>query len=194
MASPHHSFVATLTATCFSEGLQVHACFPAASTAAEAAVRQAAALHSACMWGPVGRAAVWGCRLRCMRGVMSPNHRKKPRQLQQTECKAPSDGPPAEVLATQIRTSSGVNCTHGTHRWGGQQAVQRHRGQSDRTRRAVQPHVGVDGTAGEKLFLFWTSRRTQTGIGHSAPAHRGRLVQNRSRRREQRWGRQRTKP
>ena len=39
-----------------------------------------------------------------------------------------------------------------------------------------------------------TSRRTQAGIGHSAPAHRGGHVQNKSRRREQRRGRQRTRP
>ena len=38
------------------------------------------------------------------------------------------------------------------------------------------------------------SRRTQAGIGHSAPAHRDGHVQNRSRRREQRRGRHRTNP
>ena len=32
-----------------------------------------------------------------------------------------------------------------------------------------------------------TSRPTQAGIGHSAPAHRGGHVQNRSRRRKQRF-------
>ena len=36
-----------------------------------------------------------------------------------------------------------------------------------------------------------TSRQTQAGIGHSAPAHKGGHVQNRSRRREQRRGRYR---
>ena len=39
-----------------------------------------------------------------------------------------------------------------------------------------------------------TSRQTQAGIGHSAPAHRGGHVQNKSRRRGQRRGRQRTGP
>ena len=39
-----------------------------------------------------------------------------------------------------------------------------------------------------------TSRQTQVGIGHSAPEYRGGHVQDRSRRREQRRGRQRTKP
>ena len=38
------------------------------------------------------------------------------------------------------------------------------------------------------------SRQTQAGIGPSAPAHRGGHVQNRSRRREQGRGRQRTRP
>ena len=33
-----------------------------------------------------------------------------------------------------------------------------------------------------------TSRQTQVGIGHSAPAHRGRQVQNRIRHRQVRWG------
>ena len=39
-----------------------------------------------------------------------------------------------------------------------------------------------------------TSCQTQAGIGHSAPAHRGGHVQNKSRRREQRRGRYRTEP
>ena len=39
-----------------------------------------------------------------------------------------------------------------------------------------------------------TSCQTQAAIGHSTPAHRGGHVHNRSRRREQRWGRQRTNP
>ena len=39
-----------------------------------------------------------------------------------------------------------------------------------------------------------TSRHAQAAIGYSPPAHRGGHVQNRSRRREQRRGRQRTKP
>ena len=38
------------------------------------------------------------------------------------------------------------------------------------------------------------SRQTRAGIGHSAPAHRGGHLQNRSRRREQRRGRYRTEP
>ena len=38
-----------------------------------------------------------------------------------------------------------------------------------------------------------TSRQTQAGIGHSAPAHRGGHVQN-SRHRKQRRRRQRTRP
>ena len=45
-----------------------------------------------------------------------------------------------------------------------------------------------------KIKLNRTSRQTQVGIGHSAPAKRGGHVQNRSRRREQRQGRQRTRP
>ena len=46
----------------------------------------------------------------------------------------------------------------------------------------------------KKKKNFRTSRQTQAGIGHSAPAHRGGHVQNRSRRRKQRRRRQRTRP
>ena len=45
-----------------------------------------------------------------------------------------------------------------------------------------------------KHMYVRASRQTQAGIGHSAPAHRGGHVQNRSRRREQRRGRQKTNP
>ena len=45
-----------------------------------------------------------------------------------------------------------------------------------------------------KFVKIQTSRQTQAGIGHSSPAHRGGHVQNRSRRGEQRRGRQRTSP
>ena len=57
----------------------------------------------------------------------------------------------------------------------------RRRGDELQLSREVYAHICKKNNKKKKIR---TSRQTQTGIGHSAPAHRGGHVQNRSRRRE----------